>query len=145
MLKSCVALLLSFCMVLGMSVTVFADMRAADTNGDGIVKYVSIGDSVTNGFGMDGYKYEDGTNIYGFRREVETAYPAMIKAELEQVFGTGNVELDQLATSNFRMEELRYMLDDDYTGDAYMHRVFGSPEAPEEGGWFYRIVDRWCR
>ncbi|MBQ8577412.1 MAG: carboxypeptidase regulatory-like domain-containing protein, partial [Clostridia bacterium] len=142
MLRTILSVSLVVCMLMSMSVTAWAGIFAADTDDDGKVKYVSIGDSVTNGFGMTGYKYDDGTNVYGYRRETPTAYPAMIKEKLEDTFGEGNVELDQLAISNFRMEELHYMLDDDYEGDAYMVRVFGGEKDPTSG-WYYNVIKRW--
>ena len=88
-----------------------------DINGDGMISYVAFGDSVTNGYGMDGYRYDDGTNVLGFRRDVEGSYPVEIKEYLE---GKGwEVELDQLAISGFRMDELHWMLCDDYVSDYY--------------------------
>ncbi|MBQ7345659.1 MAG: fibronectin type III domain-containing protein [Oscillospiraceae bacterium] len=90
-----------------------------DVDGDGTITYVSFGDSVTNGYGMDDYRYDSGRNVLGFKREVATAYPAMVKACLEAEGMV--VELEQMAISGFRMDELHWMLDEDgsYVPDPY--------------------------
>ena len=52
MLRSGVALLLVFCMVVGFVPTA---VFATGTPDDGFVHYVSLGASNTNGYGLDGY------------------------------------------------------------------------------------------
>ena len=121
LLMSCLSMLLVLSLVLSLSPAILAAGPATsgvkDVNGDGKITYVSFGDSVTNGYGMDGYRYEDGTNVLGFRREVEDAYPAMIAKAL-------GADLEQMAISGFRMDELHWMLDDDYVADSYHTSAF---------------------
>ena len=123
-IKSCVAMLLAFCMVFGMmpAVQVSAESgKSLDTDGDGIVNYVSFGDSVTNGYGLEDYRYEDGTNVYGLFRAPKASYPALIRDELAKEY---NVNLTQMAISGFRMNELAWMLCDDYNKDSYHYYWF---------------------
>ncbi|MEE1037129.1 MAG: hypothetical protein U0L15_08440, partial [Oscillospiraceae bacterium] len=86
-------------------------------------------------YGMDGYRYEDGGNMVGFKREVATAYPAMIRDELASRFGADNVDLEQLAISGFRMDELHCLLDEEFVGDDYHYKYFNS--------WFDNLVAKW--
>ena len=87
--------------------------------------YVSIGASNVNGYGMDGYLEEDvyehpllkeGSNIYGYKQDTPGSYPVLIKEALSSKY---NVNLSQLAISSMRAEEVRFLLDDSYKGDAY--------------------------
>ena len=128
--KSCVSLLLVLCMVCSLSLTALAaDSTPApgvsgvsDVTGDGIITYVSFGDSVTNGYGMEEYRFSDGTNVLGFRQEVSAAYPALIRDYLSNQGFT--VNLEQMAISGFRMDELHWMLCDDYEADSYHNYQF---------------------
>ena len=87
--------------------------------------YVSIGASNVNGYGMDGYLEEDvyehpllkeESNIYGYKQDTPGSYPVLIKEALSSKY---NVNLSQLAISSMRAEEVRFLLDDSYKGDAY--------------------------
>ena len=84
--------------------------------------YVSLGDSLTNGFGMEGYYADNGDNYSGFLQEVTDAYPTMVKNELSETY---DVNLVQLAVSGFRTSELRHLLDKDFPGDIYTD-IFGT-------------------
>ncbi len=55
--RSCVALVLAVCLWIGAmpAVTFAAEPIKYDANGDGTVTFVSLGDSMTTGFGMGGY------------------------------------------------------------------------------------------
>lgn len=127
--KSCVSLMLVLCMVCSLPLTVLAadSATASDTstvkdiNNDGKIVYVSFGDSVTNGYGLPTYRYDSGRNVLGLYREVESAYPAMIRNDLAARFGEDNVDLLQMAISGFRIDELHWMLDEDgsYVPDPY--------------------------
>lgn len=130
-LRSILSVCLVLCMVVGMlpltalaaetevKTEEFITSAVKDVDGDGTITYVSFGDSVTNGYGMDGYRYENGRNVLGFKREVEAAYPALVKGYLEQQGMV--VDLEQMAISGFRMDELHWMLDEDgsYIEDPY--------------------------
>ena len=139
---------LAFLMSLIMVFSIFAPVVASaveyshgDHNHkkDGPINYVSIGDSMTNGFGLDGYYLtekenkdwqEEGRNVlpypsndwqqvYGFLQEVPDAYPARFQKELALKLGwTENsgkdineyVDLTQLGMSSLRAEDIWYIL-----------------------------------
>ena len=138
LLKSIVSIMLCLSMVLSTPLIAFASnldggegnessnsfSGVKDVNGDGKINYVSFGDSVTNGYGMVGYRYDDGTNVSGLYRTPEGSYPVLIEEELEELWGKGNVELSQLAISGFRIEELHWMLSDDYVPDQFHYYWF---------------------
>lgn len=75
--------------------------------------YVSLGDSVVNGYGMDGYS----SDVRGYKQKVKTAYPYLVAQELD-------ADLTQLAFSGFRAEELHYVLDEEYYGDDFLYACF---------------------
>lgn len=133
MWRSGLSLILVLCMVISMyPVTAFAAISTsgpatkgvADVNGDNVITYVSFGDSVTNGYGMEGYRFDDGTNVFGFRREPAASYPALIRDYLTAQGKT--VHLEQMAISGFRMDELHWMLCDDYVADSYHNSFFAT-------------------
>ena len=124
-----IALLMSLIMVF----SIFAPVAASaqewvhdnHTHKDGPINYVSIGDSMVNGYGLDGYELEDGTNVNGFLQEVPGSYPVLFKEYLEEKSGS-TVDLTQLATSALRAEDIWYIITYDSTtntavwpGDAY--------------------------
>lgn len=135
--KALLALFLSISMLFSMVVTTYAalpqDLPLREENGeliydkdgnltyDGVINYVSIGDSVTNGYGLDGYYFVSGDkeiNSNGYKRVVETAYPNRVVEILESK-GL-DVELTQLAMSSMRYSDLRMILDDDFHGDSHL-------------------------
>ncbi|MBE6608660.1 MAG: hypothetical protein E7633_08920 [Ruminococcaceae bacterium] len=67
------------------------------------LKYVSIGDSMTNGYGLEGYE-PNGENYYGFLVDTPEAYPHLVAKAL------GDADLIQLATSGLRAEDVYYLL-----------------------------------
>lgn len=75
--------------------------------------YVSLGDSVVNGYGMDGYS----SDVRGYKQKVKTAYPYLVAEEL-------NADLTQLAFSGFRAEELHHVLNEEYYGDDFLYACF---------------------
>ena len=144
--KSQIAGILTICMVLAMMPSVvFADTAQEKYN------YVSIGASNVNGYGLRGYipasdKYtadeiieaaaldpsiKANANVLGYMQAPEDCYPSLVKKELEKRYGSGNVNLNQLAISSMRAEELRILLDNNYNGDAYSAWRFVG-----KGNWF---------
>lgn len=101
MWRSGTALLLAFCMVFGLCTPAFADETDAGTETTETKSYVSLGDSMTNGYGLPGYD-DKGQN--GFDEIAQDAYPSLVAAE----YGW---DLTQLATSAERVEDLHYILD----------------------------------
>ena len=116
MCRSGIAMLLALCMVVGMA---SASVRVVTAAGHAETKYVSLGDSITNGYGLDGYDYE-GANVWGFLQEVQNAYP-------QKVADHYGWDLTQLAMSGFRAEEVFYLLtygsSKAYPGDDYTHKA----------------------
>ena len=122
MWRSGLAMILALCMIISACpVTAFA------ADGDDTLSYVALGASNTNGFGLMGYLPENLYNnpvnkmtgsVYGYQMEPEQAYPALVKNALAEMTGK-NVELEQLAISSMRAEELHVLLDNEYYGDKY--------------------------
>lgn len=114
MCRSGVAMFLTLCMVIGM---IPAVAFVATAEGNAPVKYVSLGDSITNGYGLDGYDHQ-GTNVWGFLQEAPNAYPAKVADHYDW-------DLTQLAMSGLRAEEVLYLLTygskNAYPGDDYTH------------------------
>ena len=125
-----ISLVMTFAMLFGMSATTISavadgidDVFAkTDKDGDGTIKYVSIGDSMTNGYGFDGYNQDkhtvdrdtthvtpddynffDGTGVYG-----EGSYANQFANWLE--LSGKKVEHTKLAMSAFRAEDLNVLL-----------------------------------
>lgn len=118
--------------------------------------YVSLGASQTNGYGLEGYLPitvnngqvpedqlpllndlmtgridKNSINVFGYQRAPEGSYPDLIRDALEAQ--GHSVQLDQLAISSMRVEELRMLLDNDYYGDAYTRWRFYDENG---NGWF---------
>lgn len=126
--------LVSVVIVASMLMSSIATVTYADNNGvDDKLLYVSLGASQTAGYGLAGYLPADveadplagnktEMNVYGFDREPKAAYPTLVADALD-------LKLEQKAISSMRIEELRFLLDETYTGDAYMdwrfYDVFG--------------------
>ena len=109
MLRSGVALLLVFCMVAGFFPTAaFAAEPAKET-----LNYVSIGDSMANGYGFTGYyQTSDDRNVYDFMTGKgmygDGAYPNQFE---DYLTGLGyDVNHTKLATSAMLAEDLLYLL-----------------------------------
>lgn len=118
------ALLVTACMlfsVLSPAIVCWDDDVYADAGGSKPdFTYVSIGDSISNGYGMDGYYKEgDDINYRGFLQEVPQAYPSLIRDLLGESY---DVNLIQLAVSGYRTAELRYLLDDGFESDIYTEK-----------------------
>lgn len=95
MLRSGVALLLALCMVVGF---IPAQAFATETH----VKYVSLGDSMTNGYGLPGYDRNSGVEDYGYN-----SYANQFAEEV-------GAEHARLAMSAMRAEDLHWILELDY-------------------------------
>ena len=68
---------------------------------------VSFGDSMTNGYGHEGY-YEGSTQVNGFRQnDVETTYPYYLKNALSSTY---DVTWQALAVSCMRTEDVNFLL-----------------------------------
>ena len=121
MLRSGVALLLAFCLVAGVFPTAAFAAEAE-------INYVSLGDSMTNGYCFTGYnqgsisdnQFKTGDGVYGV-----DAYPNLFAEWLEEETGK-TVNHSKLAVSAMRAEDLNYLL--------------GGREMPTDG-WFSQVED----
>lgn len=141
------AWLLVLCMVFSLVPTAaFAAenpaVDALDPDGDGIVNYVSIGASNVNGYGMRGYIPDSvmdeaelnwvtktQANVLGYNNSPAGSYPREVANALDGLYDT--VNLNQLGISSMRVEEVRVLLDNNYTGDSYTKWRFTGAD-----GWF---------
>ncbi|MBQ3205213.1 MAG: Ig-like domain-containing protein, partial [Peptococcaceae bacterium] len=73
------------------------------------IKYVSLGDSMSNGYGLDGYKHNSGVETYA-----DVAYPNLFANWLEGQDGIADVDHAQLAMSGIRVEDVHWLLELDY-------------------------------
>lgn len=130
--RSSLALLLAMSLVMGSSGTVFAAGTVSEAGAESIpaeeINYVSLGDSMVNGYGLDGYEYEyhkgESEMIEctestcskehvvfkwsnGYLQEAPDSYPV----KLAEYFGW---DLTQLAMSAMRVEDLHWILELDY-------------------------------
>ena len=107
MWRSGLSLMLVFCMLVSMAPAAFASESKE-------IKYVSLGDSMTNGYGLTGY--DQPYKVNGFLDEVPEAYPYQLETEL------GFNLIAQLATSAMRAEDLNYILR--YPNAQYDHYTY---------------------
>ena len=123
LMRSCLAGFLCACLLascMGNMTVAFAgkwdEIPAGKT-----VRYVSLGDSMTNGLGLPGYKNG------GYLEVAPDAYPAQVAEHYDW-------ELTQLATSGMRAEDLHYILmygeEGGYPGDPWMEK-----ELLDNGRW----------
>ena len=92
--------------------------------------YVSIGDSMTNGYGMDGYDGESGVVNYA-NQTYANRFAAWLAGytgaiENDQVIfegANGVVDHRQLAMSGLRAEDLYWILTLNYENAALLHHV----------------------
>ena len=110
-MKRTLVLFLSLVMLLsafGPTLNVFAEALHNHAEGDTktTIDYVSLGDSMTNGIGMDGY---DSTGHNGYLEIAPDSYPAQFAEWLKGETGK-DVNLTQLATSAARVEDVFYIL-----------------------------------
>lgn len=109
--KQSISILVVVCLLVGMCPAVFA----AETEEK--IKYISFGDSMTNGYGLTGYG-----NVNGYLEVSPDAYPYKIS----EYFGWDLTH--QLAVSAMRAEDLHYILEygkeGAYPGDDYTRSEF---------------------
>jgi len=106
-MKKIIALLIALVMLFSIGTAAYAESPK------GLV-YTALGDSSSNGYGMD--EYGDRTYIYG--QVVDATYPAKFAKAV------GAETFNQDCLSGLRSEDLRYLLDpENYAGDAYTFEV----------------------
>ena len=116
--------------------------------------YVSLGASNVNGYGLRGYipaapgdadynvtydnaaldpKIKAGANVLGYTAETPLSYPALVRDEL-------GYDLEQLAISSMRAEELHILLDNEYYGDKYSEWRFIDKSNPNNKSKWFNIA-----
>ena len=119
--------LLALLMTLTMVVSLLPSSVFATEQNDPLV-YVSLGDSMTNGFGLNGYDGYSGLSQYGYESYANQFAAWLAGADFEawlsngsdqngQIFvgDNGQVVHAQLAMSALRVEDLHFLLEFDYT------------------------------
>ena len=131
MWRSGLAMLLALCLLISACpITTFAASTGSDP-----VKYVSVGDSMTNGNGFVGYNQDQHANGYDFfgNKGVygDAAYPNQFEKYLAELNQDRGVEHTKLALSGLRAENLLYLLGitDSKPADGYnvYHAYAGNP------------------
>ena len=140
------AIMLSTCAVTVMGATANAGSTEESSEEKTDFNYVSLGASNVNGYGLRGYVPEgvydtplekEKQNIYGYKVDTPYSYPVLIAEKLSENY---NVNLLQMAMSSMRAEEIRFLLDESYTGDKYTKWRFYDPTTEEVSyrkNWFY--------
>lgn len=114
MLRSGISLLLVCCMVAGFIPSVaFAEEEPEKT-----INYVSLGDSMTNGYGLSGYNGNSGVLDYGYG-----SYTNQFALWLEENDYADKVNHFQLALSAMRAEDLHWLLEVDYTDETVLSLI----------------------
>ena len=122
--KKILVLVLTLAMLIGTfmpTLSVFAEeLNEGEHNHESTEKhYVSIGDSMTNGYGFEGYeqgttnrenymsidRFLTGDGVYG-----EGSYALQFEEYLKGIYGDENVDHTKLAVSALRAEDLLYLL-----------------------------------
>lgn len=84
--------------------------------------YTSLGDSASNGYGMDEYyiiSHTPDPRVYKYNKVVDRAYPSMFSRAI------GATTFYQDCTAGLRSEDLLYLLDPlHYQGDAFTAHIF---------------------
>jgi len=114
--------IISMVMVLAIMLSFAAPASAAVAQlSSGSIGYLAMGDDMTNGVGLEWVTDENGQPWY------VPAYPALVA---QYLYGEENWEdaYSLRAGTGYRMEELRYLIDDDYNGDGYTAK-FGTNTA----------------
>ncbi len=153
-LKKKTVKILSVLMSVIMLFTVCAPViGAVDTNGhtneekDKLV-YVSIGDSMTNGYGLDGYNGNSGIMNYA-KNTYSNKFAAWLagytgKIEDDQVIFDGplaTVDHRQLAMSGMRAEDLHWALELDYENTEFMETIYN--QWYTSNNWETVVKDLW--
>ncbi|MBR4852335.1 MAG: hypothetical protein IKV01_01890, partial [Clostridia bacterium] len=105
--RSAFAFVLVAALMLGVCSSPIA-LAADALNKEGPVNYVSLGDSMTNGYGLDGYNGNTGVEDYG-EKSYANEFAAWLGADTNHA---------QLAMSAMRAEDLHWLLEVDYNDPA---------------------------
>ena len=144
--KSALSMLLAFSMLLTPCSSAFATEMTTAAVETKVLDYVVLGDSMTNGYGMSGYypngDHTDKGNVRGYQvDDIEEIYPYLFAQYLGNLPENSGktVKMHQLAISGMRPEELRFLLDEEYKGDAYTWDRFDSDNVENGERWFAKV------
>lgn len=102
MWRSGLSLMLAICMIVSLCSPAFA--TRVDELGKETINYVSLGDSMTNGYGLTNYDNN------GYRNYGKEAYPNQFADWLEDTYGV-TVNHMEMAMSAMRAEDLHFILE----------------------------------
>ena len=126
-------------LVLALSTVSTAFARADDRPK---LNLVSFGDSMTNGYGHDGY-YEGSTQVNGFlQNDVTTTYPYYLEKYLRESYTDRNVVWTALAVSCMRTEDVNFLLRY-HTADDAWNDLAKKLDSSEEGTFGSSTVENW--
>lgn len=111
--KKTISVVLTLAIALGLAAPVFAEVA---TLSSGSIGYLAMGDGMTEGIGL--------------KDQVSDAYAANVAKALYGDNWENSYRLR--ADSKYRVEELRYLIDTDYSGDGYTEQFFGTPDTEFE-------------
>lgn len=124
MLKKALSLVLVACLAFGICSNGLIVLATDSGDQKAEINYVSLGDSMTNGYGLDGYHGNTGVEDYG-----NESYANQFAAWLEE---QGNeVNHAQLAMSAMRAEDLHWLLEVDCEDEKVIEVI----EKLEAEGW----------
>ena len=120
----------------------------SDAEKDKLV-YVSIGDSMTNGYGLDGYNGNSGIMNYA-KNTYSNKFAAWLagytgKIENDQVIFDGpfaTIDHRQLAMSGMRAEDLHWLLKLDYENSEFMETIYNQWYS-SDNSWEKVVKDLW--
>ena len=117
--------------------------------------YVTLGDSMTTGFGFDDYyvdddpvalikdvdyRDEDGhKNVRGFLNLAKDSYPAVIAKYLTEKYPTKDVQVTPLATNALRVDDIYYELSGTDNTDSFYNGIHSENN---NGGWNAIFAER---
>ena len=139
MKRRLLSILLVLTMLLSMvPVSVFAtDSTTGEVHGTTapMINYVSLGDSMTNGYGLDGYNHNSGVEDYG-----TGAYPNQLAKWLEYKYNCV-VNHSQLAMSGIRTEDIHWLLELDYNDPEAIDLI--KRASADEDHWNENFASDW--
>ena len=113
MLKKCISVVLAVVIVMSLAAPAFAEGAMLRS---GSIGYLAMGDDMSNGVGLENPQ--------------EDSYAVKVAKELYGDNWESSYKLR--AGTKYRVEELRYLIDNDYSGDGYTQQFFGTMDTEFE-------------
>ena len=118
LLKKGVSLMLVFAMLMGLCTSGFASLNMQHTATENAPVYVSLGDSMTNGYGLEGYA-PNGMEVNGYLTHAMDSYAC----RFAEAYGFEHIPM---AISAMRAEDLHFILEFPYENEEAVKLVEGS-------------------